>query len=518
MNNNNQKNEQMRTAFEAEDNEPLEIDNQIRDEEQNPQISMGDSDLIEDEFTDEETDSQPRRNYVTEIPEDELEFERREKTTEGKSNVKKTIALTSITVVVIFCIALFFILRGKNKPETAVVKDNSLKVGVNSNASVQPTDFQTDLANRYGEANTSQGANSNTFTTNEFGTVGNSLTAPPPNLSNNGIFQPGATQPLPPPPIPPNNGGSNGSLTNGGGNGATSVRNSVPPETTRIIPDNNTEVVELPKNQERNSTGNNGGGRNDQVSLFFYEKGEDLADGGRIQKIDVERRSATARPGFGTVLPIRIMGRLHTLGTGGLARMELTRAVQGAWGVLPRGTMFVGRVAGGEGKRLFVSLLGYIDSESLRLVTLGGDLQGTDGALGVEGEVKQVGSRWSRVFGDLFTSAKEIGSSYLLGRRGGNGTVINNGQVSRIPDALGGNNSARFVLVPAGSEGYIVINDLPPSAESDERLAVNKQNLTDDEILKLIQTQSPGDIERVIPSLSPKGQQIARGLLDKKFQ
>ncbi|HLM62486.1 MAG TPA: hypothetical protein VK308_16920 [Pyrinomonadaceae bacterium] len=477
-------------------------------------------DELEDEnYVDDGNGSQPRRNLITEVPESEYEFEA--KTSEKKKSAPKgLIAMTVILVIAIFSIAMFFIFKGKGDyKETANVKDNSLKLGVGSNSSLANTDFGSDYAERYGannspllNADTNANANTNANLMPGYGTVGNNITAAPTPFGNStgGIYQPGQM-----PPVPPANQTSGNSSGGGGGSGFSSGGSPKPVETTRLEPDKSTEVVELAANQYQRPTENRGGNnRNEQVSLYFYERPNNRDDSGRVQKIEFENNAAP-RPGFGAVLPVKILGRLHTLGANGLARMELTRAVQGSWGTLPRGTMFVGRVSGGEGNRLFVSLLGYIDSRSNRLVTMGGDLQGRDGALGLEGNVKKIGSRWKKVFGDLFATAREIGTAYLLGRRGGNGTVINTGQVSQLPNSFEDKNATKFVLVPAGSEGYIVINDLPPAIESDERLGANTKELTDEEILKMIQTESPAEIERIIPGLSPRGQQIARGALDK---
>jgi hypothetical protein len=481
-------------------------------------IHTTNSDEPDEELTVDELDNQPRQNFVTGVPADEFDDE--ERPSKEKKSKMILIASTAFAVIVVFLIALFFILRGKSTTDTALVKDNSLKFGVNSNVSATDSpDYQDDYKNRYGD-NSGNSPLGNVNTTispgaGDFGAVGNNITAPPSPLNNNGgIYQPGQIQTVSPPPLPPPT--SNAGVPESG-NASTKSKN-------RFTPDKNTEIVALADNQNRDQstgTGGGSGGRNDQVSLYFYDR-PDLAAGdtGRLTKIDVADSQAetssspTARPGFGTVLPVKVLGRLHTLGSNGLARMELTRTIEGAWGTIPRGTMFVGRVSGGQGNRLFVSLLGYIDSRLNRLVMLGGDLQGKDGALGIQGDVKRVGSRWNKVFGELFSTAKSIGSAYLLGR--GGGTTVNTGQLSQLPNALENKDATSFVLVPAASEGYIVINDLPPAIESDERLAGTKQQLSDEEILRMLQTNSPQDIERIIPSLSPRGQQIARRAFENK--
>lgn len=478
-------------------------------------IHITNSDADDQDSKETDSDRRPVKNLVTGVPESELEFER-SSSGSRKTAPKLLIAATVASVVIIFAVAMFFILKGKNDyKETANVKDNSLKTGVNSNGS-EMTDFGNDYAKRYGDnSNTSASPETNTNANANpppvYGTVGNNMTAAPsPPLGNNtgGIYQP--AQINPPPVVPPQNSGPGGGSSNGGSPSGSNPKTEVVP---RINPDRTTEVVELPANRFQSTSGSGGTSRNDQVSLFFYEPPTTATGGGRVQPIEQEN-NVVPRPAFGTLLPVKILGRLHTLGTGGLARLELTRTVRGSWGELPRGTLLVGRVSGSESNRLFVSLLGYIDSRSNRLVTIGGDLQGKDGALGAEGEIKRIGSRWRKVFGELFGAAKEIGTAYLLGRTGGGGgTVINNGQLTKIPNSLDDKTAAKFVLVPAGAEGYIVINDLPPAVESDERLAGTTNDLTDEEILKMIRTDAPSEVERIIPGLSPRGRQIARGTL-----
>ena len=61
------------------------------------------------------------------------------------------------------------------------------------------------------------------------------------------------------------------------------------------------------------------------------------------------------------------MGVLYTLRSGGLARFELTRDVKGNGWAMPRGTVLVGALRGAEFDRAYVSLVGFIDTESATL-------------------------------------------------------------------------------------------------------------------------------------------------------
>lgn len=458
----------------------------------------------ENEF--DEFEEPARQNFQTGTPVDEDELERT--SNKKKSGMAVTIAVTLGAALLLLVVVVFFIMRGKSSPQETVVKDNSAKMSVNSNVSTAGTvpNFEQDYREKY-DANANIDPMGNNASSQTIAGVNPAypmnITAPPQPNYDSGIYQPTQQQAM----TSNSNTQPQTSIANGGGGGGRT-------ENTVTRTKSNSEIVELPNNDQEVAYRNVSGGRNDQSSLFFFDRNEN--QNGNLSRIEIDR-ATPVKPNFGTVLPIRVLGRLHTLGTNGLARMELTRTVQGSWGTIPRGTLFVGRVSGGEGNRVFVSLIGYIDSRSNRLVTIGGDLQGTDGALGMQGDVKRLGSRWSKVFGEILSSAKEIGSAYLLGRRGGAGTVINNGQLERIPNALEGKDTTRYTVVPAGANGYVVINDLPPAIESDERLATTPiKPLTDEELLRMIQTNTSSEIEQMMPNLSANGQLIARRALENK--
>lgn len=243
------------------------------------------------------------------------------------------------------------------------------------------------------------------------------------------------------------------------------------------------------------------------------------------------------KPPFGAVLPVRLLGSLHTLQSGGLARLELTRTVEGNNWRLARGTIFVGRVQGGADKRLFVSVIGYIEPRSNSLIEISGDTLGRDGAIGFEGEKKQLHSRWKKVFSEAISKATQLGSAYLLGRNGGSGSVINTGNLGSMIDqanpysAASQAGSTSFVVVSAGANGYIMINNLPPSkdiatapfktsSDGDVLQAVPVTppagQITDDELLRILTNGSPEDIRRAFPRMSPEWQNIAKQTLQMR--
>src|SRR4030095_12127526 len=121
-------------------------------------------------------------------------------------------------------------------------------------------------------------------------------------------------------------------------------------------------------------------------------------------------------------LPVRTIGGLYTLRSGAVVRLELTRDVSGNGWSMKRGTILVGTTKGGEYDRAYLSLLGFIDPQSGKLVKLGGDGLGGDGAAGLKGKSRQVDSRWTRVLSQVGNAALTLTGAFLGGR--GNGTVI----------------------------------------------------------------------------------------------
>ncbi len=89
---------------------------------------------------------------------------------------------------------------------------------------------------------------------------------------------------------------------------------------------------------------------------------------------------------------------------------------------MKRGTILVGTTKGGEYDRAYVSIIGFIDPQSGKLVKLGGDVLGGDGAAGLKGKSRQLDSRWARVLGQVGNAALSLTGALLGGRS--NGTVI----------------------------------------------------------------------------------------------
>jgi hypothetical protein len=101
------------------------------------------------------------------------------------------------------------------------------------------------------------------------------------------------------------------------------------------------------------------------------------------------------------MLPVRTLGVLYTLRSGGLVRFELSRDVKGKGWSMARGTVLVGALRGAEYDRAYVSLVGFIDPESGSFVKTSGDLLGSDGGAGIRGKKRKMSSGWTRAFSRL---------------------------------------------------------------------------------------------------------------------
>jgi hypothetical protein len=93
---------------------------------------------------------------------------------------------------------------------------------------------------------------------------------------------------------------------------------------------------------------------------------------------------------------------------------------------MKRGTVLVGTTKGGDLDRAYVSLIGFVDPQSGKLVKVGGDLLGSDGATGLKGKRRQLDGGWTRVLGRVASSALDVTGALLSGR-GGDTVIISDG-------------------------------------------------------------------------------------------
>lgn len=223
---------------------------------------------------------------------------------------------------------------------------------------------------------------------------------------------------------------------------------------------------------------------------------------------------------FGTLLPIRFLGAVYTLrASGGLVRMELTRAVTGKNYSYPAGTVLVGTLRGSEYKRAFISVVGLIDPVSGGLVKFEGEVMGNDGASGVNGRKRQIKSTWSRIFSGL----RDAGAVALgaIGNKRSGGTVVISDSTKQVSDELSGligNNrsSSEFVEVTAGTTAFVLVTDLPDEISDAERLGQNSKTATGLSETELADLFSEGDKEKIraaLPRMTPQFRVLAEKYL-----
>jgi len=244
-----------------------------------------------------------------------------------------------------------------------------------------------------------------------------------------------------------------------------------------------------------------------------------------------------ALPSFGSMLPVRSLGVIYTLRSGGLVRFELTRDVKGKGWFLPHGTVLVGALRGSEYDRAFISLVGFIDSESGRFIKTTGDLLGSDGGTGVRGKRRKMSSGWSKVLGRLGEASLSIAGSLAssVGRR----PVIitdafgaaGSGVTSEFDGVLLNKDRNVFVEVAAGTSCYVMITELPEAvqgvdalakfsgrevesrADSDQRREAT--GISEHELAELMQSGDPERIKLALPRMTPEMRRVAEAVMSQ---
>src|SRR6185369_11946471 len=350
------------------------------------------------------------------------------------------------------------------------------------------------------------------------------------------------------------------------------VRPAIVPPTATAVPGSNVPVTQMPlaglnpdlsttvnrppssgevgsnesstSGQEKQGGGNSGStGRNKERSVILAEElkvtpSASISGGGGSTFSESGRNeSRTVVPSFGSMLPVKSLGVLYTLRSGGLVRFELSRDVKGKGWSMPKGTVLVGVARGAEYNRAFVSLVGFIDTESGQFVKVGGDLLGSDGGAGIRGERRTMSSSWARVFAKVGEASLRMAEG-LAGSFGRRPIVISDafGSYGRnVTNELDGallqsdRDRNTFLEVAAGSQGYMMITDLPKAIQgvdalsklssadlkqrSDENVPREVTGISEQELADLIQS---GDVDRIkaaLPRMSSEMRGVAEAVI-----
>ena len=425
---------------------------------------------------------------------DEVQRERGENQSKGRGR-RAAIGLVFLLVIAACAVGGWYVIGNGAKRKA--------KVSVSGHASAESDEAKTKQAIE--EANTS---------------------GPGVTLSDGSVVRPGMPSPLPTPnapagnvpvtELPPNNADLSGTV------------NSANPRATN-------EGEE--KSAEQGSIESSFHGRNTERSVRIGEElNAPVKDVGAAEIRAQEGRedSGVPVPPFGSMLPVRSLGILYTLRSGGLARFELTRDVKGNGWAMRRGTVLVGALRGAEFDRAYVSLVGFIDGESGGFVKISGDLLGSDGGSGIRGKRRKLSGGWSRVLSKLGEAGLSVAGAFAgsIGRRP---IVINDafgsygGRVTGELDGVLGRDRNSFVEVAAGSSGYMMITELPDSVKGVDALSrlsradVEERSNTEQprkatgiserELAELIQSGDREEIRNAMRRMTPEMRRIAEAVI-----
>ncbi len=238
-------------------------------------------------------------------------------------------------------------------------------------------------------------------------------------------------------------------------------------------------------------------------------------------------------PSFGSILPVRTLGKIYTLRAGSSIRLELTRYVSGEGWSLSKGTVLIGQVRGSERDRAFIAITGFIDPSRDRFVTLNGEILGDDGGSGIRGEFHKLSSGWSRAFARVASSAVNVAGAIAGSRVSGQPVIIADvgsrtiSPFSAEVDSSLLNQARGFVEVPAGTSGFVMVTTLPADvkgvdaepdhlAQSSSIIATDANSpsaLSQEELAQLFTSGDTTRIREALPRMSPQMRRIAENVL-----
>jgi len=238
-------------------------------------------------------------------------------------------------------------------------------------------------------------------------------------------------------------------------------------------------------------------------------------------------------PSFGSILPVRTLGKIYTLRSGSSIRLELTRYVSGEGWSLSKGTVLIGQVRGSERDRAFIAITGFIDPSRDRFVNLNGEILGDDGGSGIRGEFHKLSSGWSRAFARVASSAVNVAGAIAGSRVSGQPVIITDvgsrtiSPVSSEVDSSLLNQARGFVEVPAGTAGFVMVTTLPADvkgvdaepdrlAQSSDITAADANSpsaLSQEELAQLFTSGDTTRIREALPRMSPQMRRIAETVL-----
>ena len=246
---------------------------------------------------------------------------------------------------------------------------------------------------------------------------------------------------------------------------------------------------------------------------------------GRTSRTETRGASAAVAsvkvPSFGAMLPVRSLGAIYTLRQGSLARFEVTRDRSGDGWTLKRGTVLVAQQQGNEDDRAFLTLMGFIDPDTNRFIRLSGDVLGGDGAPGLRGKKRKIGSSWGRVLNRVASSGLALGQAALS--RGNSTVIVPGGSLAGYGSEFGLSQSTltrrEFVEVSAGVPAYVMVTDLPKEvrgADADPVMPNDENSLTDEEWANLLSDGTPNQIREALPRMPAEMRKVAEMVISGK--